>query len=63
LAGLATSSRQRFDNTTFRTVLFTGEHEQLTVMRLRPGEEIGREVHGSEITKDRPEAAGAATSR
>jgi mannose-6-phosphate isomerase-like protein (cupin superfamily) len=45
LAGLATSSRQRFDNTTFRTVLITGEHEQLTVMRLRPGEEIGREVH------------------
>ena len=33
------------DNTTFRTVLFTGEHEQLTVMRLQPGEDIGREVH------------------
>jgi mannose-6-phosphate isomerase-like protein (cupin superfamily) len=26
-------------------VLFTGEHEQLTVMRLQPGEDIGREVH------------------
>lgn len=32
-------------NDTFRTVLFTGEHMQLTVMRLAPGEEIGREVH------------------
>ena len=33
------------DNENFRTVLFTGEHTQLTVMRLRPGEDIGREVH------------------
>ena len=33
------------ENTTFRTVLFTGGHEQLTVMRLQPGEDIGREVH------------------
>lgn len=33
------------DNDTFRTVLFTGEHLQLTVMRLGPSEEIGREVH------------------
>jgi mannose-6-phosphate isomerase-like protein (cupin superfamily) len=33
------------DNMTFRTVLFTGAHEQLTVMRLQPGEDIGREVH------------------
>jgi mannose-6-phosphate isomerase-like protein (cupin superfamily) len=33
------------DNTTFRTVLFTGEHTQLTVMRLEPGEDIGKEVH------------------
>jgi mannose-6-phosphate isomerase-like protein (cupin superfamily) len=33
-------------NDTFRTVLFTGTHTQLTVMRLAPGEEIGREVHG-----------------
>ena len=32
-------------NTTFRTALFTGDHVQLTVMRLGPGEEIGREVH------------------
>jgi mannose-6-phosphate isomerase-like protein (cupin superfamily) len=33
-------------NDTFRTVLFTGEHTQLTVMSLRAGEEIGWEVHG-----------------
>lgn len=32
-------------NDTFRTVLFTGEHVQLTVMRLAPGEEIGLEMH------------------
>lgn len=33
------------ENDTFRTVLFTGEHAQLTVMKLAPGEDIGREVH------------------
>jgi mannose-6-phosphate isomerase-like protein (cupin superfamily) len=32
-------------NTYFRQVLFTGRHEQLVVMCLRPGEEIGDEVH------------------
>lgn len=32
-------------NTTFRTVVHTGQHMQLTVMSLAPGEEIGREVH------------------
>ena len=32
-------------NDTFRTVLFTGENLQLTVMRLQPGEEIGVEMH------------------
>jgi mannose-6-phosphate isomerase-like protein (cupin superfamily) len=33
------------ENATFRTVLFTGEHSQLTVMRIPPGEDIGRELH------------------
>jgi mannose-6-phosphate isomerase-like protein (cupin superfamily) len=33
------------DNDTFRTVVFTGTHTQLTVMRLGPGEEIGWEMH------------------
>jgi mannose-6-phosphate isomerase-like protein (cupin superfamily) len=33
------------DNDTFRTVVFTGAHTQLTVMRLAPGEDIGLEAH------------------
>jgi mannose-6-phosphate isomerase-like protein (cupin superfamily) len=33
------------ENETFRTVVFTGAHAQLTVMRLAPGEDIGREIH------------------
>jgi len=32
-------------NSYFRQVLFTGEHAQLVVMCLQPGEEIGDEVH------------------
>jgi mannose-6-phosphate isomerase-like protein (cupin superfamily) len=36
---------ETLDNTTFRTVVYTGEHTQLTVMRLGPGEDIGREAH------------------
>lgn len=32
-------------NENFRQVLFTGQHEQLVVMTLQPGEEIGLEVH------------------
>lgn len=37
--------RETLDNGHFRRVLFTGEHVQLTVMRLAPGEEIGLEMH------------------
>jgi mannose-6-phosphate isomerase-like protein (cupin superfamily) len=37
--------QQTLDNDTFRTVVFTGEHTQLTVMRLAPGEDIGWESH------------------
>lgn len=33
------------ENENFRQVLFTGEHEQLVVMTLQPGEEIGMEIH------------------
>jgi mannose-6-phosphate isomerase-like protein (cupin superfamily) len=36
---------ETLDNSTFRTVVYTGEHTQLTVMRLAPGEDIGREAH------------------
>lgn len=32
-------------NTNFRKVLYTGEHSQLVLMCLQPGEEIGLEVH------------------
>ena len=37
--------RETLGNETFRTAVYTGEHTQLTVMRLRPGEDIGREMH------------------
>ena len=33
------------ENTNFRRVLYTGRHLQLVLMALRPGEEIGEEVH------------------
>lgn len=33
------------ENTNFRKVLFTGSHMQLVVMSLKPGEDIGEEVH------------------
>lgn len=32
-------------NSNFRKVLFTGKHCQLVVMSLKPGEDIGEEVH------------------
>jgi mannose-6-phosphate isomerase-like protein (cupin superfamily) len=34
------------DNDDFRRVVFTGEHAQLVLMSLSPGEEIGWESHG-----------------
>ena len=37
--------RATLQNETFRTVLHTGDRVQLTVMRLVPGEDIGRERH------------------
>jgi mannose-6-phosphate isomerase-like protein (cupin superfamily) len=33
------------ENTYFRQVLYTGKHAQLVVMCLKPGEDIGDEVH------------------
>ncbi len=33
------------DNANFRHVLYTGHHAQLVVMSLKPGEDIGEEVH------------------
>ncbi len=32
-------------NTDFRHVLYTGQHSQLVLMSLKPGEDIGSEVH------------------
>ncbi len=32
-------------NNTFRTALWTGEHLQLTLMSIKPGEDIGLEIH------------------
>jgi len=33
------------ENSDFRRVLYTGKHLQLVLMALRPGEEIGEEIH------------------
>lgn len=33
------------ENENFRKVLYTGEHCQLVLMSLKPGEEIGSEIH------------------
>src|SRR3989344_8633296 len=38
---------ETLSNTFFRKVVFTGKHAQLVVMSLKPGEEIGIEVHTS----------------
>lgn len=33
------------ENDSFRQVLYTGQHAQLVVMSLQPGEDIGMEIH------------------
>lgn len=38
---------QTLQNDNFRKVLYTGTHMQLVVMSLKPGEEIGKEVHAN----------------
>ena len=45
LGWVADIEKATLDNDTFRTVLFTGDHTQLTVMRIAPGEHIGVEAH------------------
>lgn len=37
--------KETTQNTNFRKVVYTGKHMQLVLMSLRPGEEIGLEVH------------------
>jgi mannose-6-phosphate isomerase-like protein (cupin superfamily) len=39
--------RETLENNNFRKVLFTGKHQQLVVMSLKPREEIGNEVHAN----------------
>lgn len=37
--------QETLNNTDYRRVLYTSKHSQLVVQSLRPGEEIGEEVH------------------
>lgn len=37
--------KDTLDNSNFRKVVFTGDHLQLVLMNIKPGEEIGGEVH------------------
>src|SRR3989344_2077005 len=37
--------KQTLENTDFRRVIFTAKNQQLVLMSLKPGEEIGEEVH------------------
>jgi mannose-6-phosphate isomerase-like protein (cupin superfamily) len=37
--------KETLSNTNFRRVLYTGRYSQLVLMSLKPGEEIGEEVH------------------
>lgn len=37
-------------NTSYRKVLFSGLHSQVVLMSLKPGEEIGEEVHENDQT-------------
>lgn len=47
MTGYVTNLEKRTeDNDTFRTVLFTAHYSQLVIMSLKPGEDIGAEVHG-----------------
>ena len=41
----ANLEKETLKNDDFRRVLYTGKHSQLVLMNLRPGEEIGEEVH------------------
>ena len=41
----ANIEKDTLENNNFRKALYTGKHSQLVLMSLRPGEEIGTEVH------------------
>jgi mannose-6-phosphate isomerase-like protein (cupin superfamily) len=42
---IADIEKETKENTNFRKVLFTGPQSQLVVMSLKPGEDIGEEIH------------------
>ncbi|MDV2482210.1 cupin domain-containing protein [Methanoculleus sp. Wushi-C6] len=42
---MADIEKETVQNTDFRRVLYTGKFNQLVLMSLKPGEEIGAEVH------------------
>lgn len=42
---IADIEKETTKNTDFRRVLYTGKYSQLVLMSLKPGEEIGEEVH------------------
>ncbi|RLC32083.1 cupin domain-containing protein [Candidatus Woesebacteria bacterium] len=44
---IADIEKETKENTNFRKVLFTGPQSQLVVMSLKPGEDIGEEVHNN----------------
>jgi len=46
LGWVADIEKLTLENVDFRRVVYTGEHTQLTLMRLGPGEDIGWETHG-----------------
>lgn len=41
----ANIEKETLENENFRKVLYTGKHSQLVLMSLKPGEDIGMEVH------------------
>lgn len=41
----ANIEKETLENDNFRKVLYTSKHSQLVLMSLKPGEEIGMEVH------------------
>ena len=48
MKGFSTNiEKDTVENGNFRKVLYTGKHSQLVLMSLKPGEEIGMEVHSN----------------
>ena len=42
---IANIEKETLENKNFRKVLYTGKYSQLVLMSLKPGEEIGSEIH------------------